>query len=174
NVFRISGAKKAVSISLFHENDQDSLYTLMNLEKFSQKENIQYTFKKLLIHIEDNRYKKELISFLEKVEHFSFPVEVINVYEEVSRRFWKQHQYIFKQQKDIHILIVGYNSFGKQIVSEAEKTHHHSVTNQNFTMTVLDEFPEYSQLGHLEKVPFNIGKESLKMVIREQRKVFTH
>src|SRR5699024_8749186 len=34
NIFRISGAKKAVSISLFHENDQDSLYTLMNLEKF--------------------------------------------------------------------------------------------------------------------------------------------
>src|SRR5699024_359439 len=68
NIFRISGAKKAVSISLFHENDQDSLYTLMNLEKFSQKENIQFTFKKLLIHIEDNRYKTELISFLEKVE----------------------------------------------------------------------------------------------------------
>src|SRR5690625_2092420 len=174
DIFQMCGAEKAESISLFHEKDQDSLYVLMNLEKYARHKNIQLTFTKLLIHIEDNRFKTELISFLEKVEHFSFPVEVINVYEEVSKRFWKQHQYIFKQQKDIHVLIVGYNSFGKQIVSEAEKTHHHSLTNQNFTMTVLDEFPEYSQLGYLEKVPFNIEKESLKTVIREQRKVFTH
>src|SRR5690625_6196190 len=48
--------------------------------------------KKLLIHIEESRYKTELMAFLEKVEHFSFPVEVINVYEEVAKRFWKYHQ----------------------------------------------------------------------------------
>src|SRR5699024_1773039 len=85
DIFRICGAKKAESISLFHEKDQESLYILMSLEEFAQKERIQLTFKKLLIHIEDSRYKSELISFLEKVEHFSFPVEVINIYEEVAR-----------------------------------------------------------------------------------------
>src|SRR5699024_12484598 len=121
NIFRISGAKKAVSISLSHENDQDSLYTLMNLEKFSQQENIQFTFKKLLIHIEDNRYKTDLISFLEKVEHFSFPVEIMNVYEEVAKRFWKSHPYILEEQADTHLIIVGYNALGRQISSEAEK-----------------------------------------------------
>src|SRR5699024_8207497 len=97
NIFRISGAKKAVSISLFHENDQDSLYTLMNLEKFSQKENIQFTFKKLLIHIEDNRYKTELISFLEKVDHFSFLDEIMNVYEEMDCLFVMSHSYILEE-----------------------------------------------------------------------------
>src|SRR5699024_12576620 len=109
NIFRISRANKAVSISLFHEINQDSLYTLMYLEKFSQKENIQFTFNKLLIHIEDNRYKTELISFLEKVEHFSFPVEIMNVYEEVAKRFWKSHPYILEEQTDTHLLIVGYD-----------------------------------------------------------------
>src|SRR5699024_8086532 len=113
NIFRISGAKKAVSISLFHENDQGSLYTLMNLQKSTQKENIQFTFKKLQIHIEDNRYKTELISFAEKVEHFSFPVEIMNVYEQVAKRFWKSHPYILEEQADTHLLIVGYDALGR-------------------------------------------------------------
>src|SRR5699024_11324435 len=97
-IILIIRAMKTIFFIFFNENDQDSLYTLMNLKKFSQKENIQFTFKKLLIHIEDNRYKTELISFLEKVEHFSFPVEIMNVYEEVAKRFWKSHPYILEEQ----------------------------------------------------------------------------
>jgi|SRR5690625_2415447 len=174
DIFRVCSAKKAESISLFHENDQESLYVLMNLEKFSQNKNIKLSFVKLLIHIEDNRYKTELISFLEKVEHFSFPVEVINVYEEVARRFWMQHSYIFKEQKDAHVLVVGYDSLGKQIVSEGEKAHYQSGTNQTYTMTLLEKFPEYQQQDNVEKIPFDIRKESLKTVIEKQQKVFTH
>src|SRR5699024_6927479 len=156
NIFRICGAKKASSISFFHEKDQDSLYLLMNLEKFSQKEKIQFTFKKLLIHIEDNRYKTELISFLEKVEHFSFPVEIINVYEEVAKRFWRYHPYILEEQEDTHLLIVGYDSLGRQIVSEAEKAYHKSRRKkQEFLITVLDSFPEYKLLDNIEEIPFD-------------------
>src|SRR5699024_3352607 len=101
-VFRQCGAKKAASISLFHQHDQESLNVLMRLEKFARARDIQFSFNKVLIHIEDNRYKTELKSFLEKVEHFSFPVEVVNVYEEVARRFWRTHKQIFTEQDDIH------------------------------------------------------------------------
>src|SRR5699024_4023970 len=86
NIFRTIGVKKAASISLFHEKDQQSLYVLMNLEKFSQREKTKLRFKKLLIHIEDNRYRRELLSFLRKIDHFSFQVEVLNVYEEMAKR----------------------------------------------------------------------------------------
>src|SRR5699024_5784533 len=46
NIFQMCGAKKAESISLFHPEDQESLYTLMNLEQFSRNKNIQLDFKK--------------------------------------------------------------------------------------------------------------------------------
>src|SRR5699024_9705820 len=174
NIFRISGAKKAVSISLFHENDQDSLYTLMNLKKISQKDNIQFTLKKLLIHIEDNRYKTELISFLEKVEHFSFTVEIMNVYEEVAKRFWKSHPYILEEQTDTHLLIVGYDALGRQIASEAERAYQKSTNKQGFLITVLDRFSEYKFLDSMEEIPFDIEKDSLREIIEEKQKIFTH
>src|SRR5699024_5370159 len=66
------------------------------------------------------------------------------------------------------------NAFGKQIVSEAEVAHRQSGSNQKFTMTILDEFQEYKQLDNIEKVPFNIEKDSIKTVIEEQQRVFTH
>src|SRR5699024_2217498 len=116
----------------------------------------------------------ELVSFLENVEHFSFPVKVINVYEEVAKRFWQQHQSIFKEQRDVHVLIVGYDALGKQIVAEAKKAYHQSRTKQKYTITVMDEFLEYKQLDNVEKIPFNLEKESLKTVIEKQAKVFTH
>src|SRR5699024_7699371 len=81
---------------------------------------------KLMIHIEESRYKAELIAFLEKVEHFSFPVEVMNVYEEVAKRFWKYHQTVFEGQADIHMLIIGYEAFGQRLAQEARKKHHES------------------------------------------------
>ena len=173
-IFRTCGAKKAASISLFHQNDQKSLNVLMRLEDFARTKKIQLSLKKLLIHIEDNRYKKELISFLDKVDHFSFPVEAINVYEEVARRFWRTHKHIFTEPEDIHILIVGYDSFGKQIAAEANQLHLQNDNKQLLSMTVLDRFPEYKRMGHIEEIPFDIEKDSLKSLIDEKQATFTH
>src|SRR5699024_1729799 len=149
-------------------------YTLMNLEKFSQKENIQFTFKKLLIHIEDNRYKTELISFLEKVEHFSFPVEILNVYEELAKRFWKSHPYILEEQTDTHLVIGEYDVLGRKSASEVERAYQKSTHKQGFLVTVLDRFSEYKFLYSMEEIPFDIEKDSLREIIEEKQKIFTH
>lgn len=111
---------------------------------------------------------------MEKVEHFSFPVEVINVYEEVARRFWRQHEQIFTEQTAIHVLIAGYDSFGKQMALEADRLYHQRGNKDPFTITVLDQFPEYTRSGHIEKIPFDIEKESLKTLIEKNQVKFTH
>jgi len=134
---------------------------------------VQLRCKKLLIHIEDNRYRTELISFLEKIDHFSFKVEVINVYEEMARRFWKNHYEIFEEQNDIHLLVVGYDSFGKQIVAEAVRMYHQKM-KQKLSVTILDSFPEYTSPNRIEKIPFNIEKDSLETIIEENKRKFTH
>src|SRR5699024_333725 len=84
------------------------------------------------------------------------------------------HKHIFKEQKDIHILIVGYDSFGNQIAAEAEQLQLQSGNKHSFTMTVLDRFPEYKRLGNVEKIPFNIEKDSLKTLIEGKQATFTH
>ena len=174
DVFRICGAKKATSISLFHEKDQESLHTLMQLERYAQQKHISLTLKKLMIHIEESRYKTELIAFLEKVEHFSFPVEVINVYEEVAKRFWKYHQTVFEEEADIHLLIIGYEAFGQQIAQVARKSYHQSNRKQKMTITTLDKFLEYQLKNNIEKIPFDIEKDSLKGLIEEKKNIYTH
>ena len=174
NIFRTIGVKKAASISLFHEKDQQSLYVLMNLEKFSQREKTKLRFKKLLIHIEDNRYRRELLSFLRKIDHFSFQVEVLNVYEEMAKRFWKYHQSIFETKKDVHLLVVGYDMFGRQITSEAERTYQQTNMKQKLMMTILDEFPERTISERIEKIPFYIENDSLEAVIEDSSSKFTH
>lgn len=175
DIFQVCGARRAESISLFHERDQDSLYILMNLERFSRNKNIQLQLKKIIIHIEDERYKRDLSSFLKKVEHFSFPIKIINVYEEVARVFWQNHPLIIQKQKDIHILIVGYDSFGRQIASEAEKSYHRLCNNnERLKMTILGDFPEYKLIDNIEKIPFNMKNESLKNVVAKHYKLYTH
>src|SRR5699024_774401 len=119
DLFHVCAAKKAASISLLHEKDQDSLYVLMKIEEFARKEKAPLALKKLLIHMEENHYKKELTSFLNEVEHFSFPVEVVNVYEEIAKRFWKKHPLVIEGEKATHLLIVGYDNLGQQIAAEA-------------------------------------------------------
>src|SRR5699024_5949265 len=79
NVFQMSGVKRAKSVSLFHDNDQESLYILMHLDEYIRKKDIQSTVEKFIVQVENERYQSELVSFFKKVEHFSFPVEVINV-----------------------------------------------------------------------------------------------
>ena len=174
DIFKTIGVKKAESMSLFHERDQQSLDVLMNLEKFSQIEKVHLRLTKLLIHIEDYRYRRELLSFLEKIDHFSFHVEVINVYEEMARQFWRKHQSIFQLTDDVHMLVVGYDAFGKQLISEAEKTFQQIDTKQTLQVTVLDNFPERTLSGNIEKVPFHIEKDSLEAVISAHERRFTH
>lgn len=174
NAFRASGVKKAVSVSLFHEKDKDSLYLLMKLEEYAKKQKSQLSLQKALVHIEENRYKDELISFLRNVEHFSFAVEVINVYEEIARKFWKRHDSIIKENNKAHLLVVGYGALGKQMVSEASKAKHHSGLQHPFAITVLDSSPKASWTAHIEKLSFDIEKESLKTFIEKQQETFTH
>ena len=174
DVFRICGVKKAASISLFHEKDQESLHTLMQLERYAQQKHISFTLNKLMIHIEESRYKAELIAFLEKVEHFSFPVEVMNVYEEVAKRFWKYHQTVFEGQADIHMLIIGYEAFGQRLAQEARKKHHESNSKQKLTITALDKFLDYQLKNNIEKIPFDIEIDSLKGLIEEKKNIYTH
>src|SRR5699024_12143117 len=40
--------------------------------------------------------------------------------------------------------------------------------------TMLDEFTQCEQQNHIKKVPFHIEKDSLKTVIEEQQRAFTH
>src|SRR5699024_2050722 len=120
------GVKKAKSISLFHPGDRESLFVLMNLEKYARQKKLTLNMDKVIIELEDNRYKMELLSFLEKVEYFSFPVEVINVYEAVARNFWKYHQEILQTTNEIHFLIVGYQAFGQQLVRTIEEIDQNS------------------------------------------------
>src|SRR5699024_11621412 len=126
------------------------------------------------IHIGDNRYKTELISFLEKVEHFSFPVEIMNVYEEVAKRFWKSHPYILEEQTDTHLLIVGYDALGRQIASESERACQKSTNKQGVLITVLDRICEYKFLDSREEIPFDIEKDSLREIIEEKQKILTN
>src|SRR5699024_2376868 len=117
---------------------------------------------------------RELLSFLEKIDHFSFHVEVINVYEEMARQFWRKHQSIFQLTDDVHMLVVGYDAFGKQLISEAEKAFQKTDTKQTLQVTVLDDFPERTLSGSIEKVPFHIEKDSLEAVISAHERRFTH
>src|SRR5699024_1542993 len=112
----------------------------------------------LLIHIEDNRYKKELISFLDKVDHFSFPVEAINVYEEVATRLWRTHKHIFTEPEDIHIMIVGYDSFGKQIDAAANQLQLQNDNKQLLSITVLDRYAEYKLICNIKEMPSDTDK----------------
>lgn len=199
NIFHVTGAKRAKSISLFHEKDQDSLYVLMSLEKYVRAKQLSLNVKKLIIHLEDNRYQAELMSFLQNVEHFSFPVEVINVYEAVAKQFWHNHEAIFAGDvtdgvrlsdapssmpvsdaatvdaaTDVHLLVIGYDSFGKQLVMEAEKCNERVGVMQDFSITVFDAFPVSDIAGRVRFVPFNSDTDELTAVIDAQEKVFTH
>ncbi|HLR54366.1 MAG TPA: hypothetical protein VK078_06515 [Pseudogracilibacillus sp.] len=174
DLFHVCAAKKAASISLFHEKDQDSLYVLMKIEEFARKEKAPLALKKLLIHMEENHYKKELTSFLNEVEHFSFPVEVVNVYEEIAKRFWKKHPLVIEGEKATHLLIVGYDNLGQQIAAEANKVSRKNELNHECLITVLGDFTSRANIGNMEMIPFNIKEESFTEILKSEQKQFTH
>lgn len=173
HIFKVCGITKAKSVSIFYENDQNNLYILLKLEQFFQDLTVQRIFKKLIIHIEEHHYKAELISFLKTVNLIPAPTKVINVYEEVAKRFWKKHQAVFQHGNDVHLLVVGHDSFGKQIISEAEKSFQKNKKDGQFTITILDEFMEREVCGNIEKIPFNIEKDSLESAIANHHYKFT-
>src|SRR5699024_10616318 len=94
--------------------------------------------------------------------------------EEMVRQFWRKHQSIFQLTHDVHMLVVGYDAFGKQLISEAEKAFQQTDTKQTLQVTVLDDFPERTLSGSIEKVPFHIEKDSLDAVISAHETRFTH
>lgn len=173
NVFRLCSANKAKSISIFFPEDQANLYILLKLEQFFQHQKVQHTLKKILIHIEDARYKVELRSFLETVHYIPVEVKVFNVCEEVAKRFWEKHPLILEQSESAHLLIVGYDILGKAIAEEAEKIAQLNLQDENFTMTILDAFSTYEQQGHVEKIPFDSEEDSLATVIKNHSIQFT-
>src|SRR5699024_11372454 len=86
-LFSKSAIHKAKSVILFEEKDEDSLYTLMELENVVERQQKPMRLQKLIIHLENVRYQKELTSFIENMEGFSFHVEMINVYNMLSVKF---------------------------------------------------------------------------------------
>jgi len=171
-VFHLCAAKKASSITLFHKEDQDSLSLLMNLQKFSQTENIELRFSRLLIHIEDNRFKLALKTFLEEVEHFSGQVMMMNVYEEVAKKFWRNHSHIF--DNDAHLLIVGFNQLGEQISAIAQEEHSQIQPTSHLAITVLDNSVSNKAVNPIEFVAFDLPNDSLKEIILQRNEIFTH
>src|SRR5699024_11010513 len=130
--------------------------------------------KKLLIHMEENHYKKELTSFLNEVEHFSFPVEVVNVYEEIAKRFWKKHPLVIEGEKATHLLIVGYDNLGQQIAAEANKVTRQNELNHECSITVLGDFTSRANVGNMEKIPFNIKEESCTDILKIEQQRTTN
>ena len=170
NVFQISGIKRAKSVSLFHDNDQESLYVLMHLDEYIRKKNFQSTVKKVIVQIENERYQSELVSFLNKVEHFSFPVEIINVYEEIAKRFWQNHENILEDDSNLNFLVVGYERLGKQIVHRALDVS----SEKKLTFTVLDHFSEEEKKGSIEVISFNIEIDSLRSFIAKRKDDYSY
>src|SRR5699024_3877227 len=122
----------------------------------------------LVIHLEDNRYQRELMDFLENVNHFSFPVEVMNVYEEVAKIFWDKHEHIFAQEHPVHLLMVGFNVFGRQLAFEAEALHAKRDSANDLTITIFDDFAKREKWNDMEQVPFNKEEDTLSDVIKAQ------
>lgn len=172
SIFHLCAAKKAKSISLFHTNDCDSLSLLMNAQRFSQSEKIQFSVHRLLIHIENDRFKLALKTFLEKVGHFSGQVMVVNVYEEVAKEFWQNHAHILKE--DAHLLIVGFNLLGEQISIIANEMHHHIHSDSELAITVLDDSVSHKSIDQMKFVRLNSINESLEEMILQRDEVFTH
>src|SRR5699024_346217 len=151
-----------------------SLYVLMKIEEFARKEKAPLALKKLLIHMEENHYKKELTSFLNEVEHFSFPVEVINVYEEIAKLFWERHPLVIQGEKATQLIIVGYDNLGQQIAAEANKVTRQNELKHECSITVLGDFTSRANVGNMEKIPFNIKEESFTEILKSEQKRFTH
>src|SRR5699024_12381184 len=119
-------------------------------------------------------YKIELTSFLNEVEPFSFPVEVVNVYEEIAKRFWKKHPLVIEGEKATHLLIVGYDNLGQQIAAEANKVTRQNELNHECLITVLGEFTSRANVGSMERIPFNRKEESFTEILKSEQKRFTH
>ncbi|MEJ8777955.1 NAD-binding protein [Pseudogracilibacillus sp. ICA-222130] len=173
-IFSKSAVHKAKSVLLFEEKDQDSLYTLMELENFVERHKKPMPLQKLIIHLENVRYQKELTSFIENMEGFSFHVEIINVYHMLSVKFWQEHEHIFTKSKRLDVLVVGNGKIGTQMVAEAEKMYEKQHVSIPFSLTVLGDFPRKTSTGNQIHLPFHAETDELVTVIENEEKDFTH
>ncbi|HLQ74307.1 MAG TPA: NAD-binding protein [Bacillota bacterium] len=170
NIFQVTGVKRAKSVSLFHNDDQDSLYVLMHLDQYIRQQKYAVSLNKVIVQIENERYQSELESFLKKVEHFAFPVDIINVYEEVAKRFWKSHSSILTSDSSSHFLVVGYEKLGKQMIHEVSKKQTHNKAH----ITVIDHFAKEETDDFVTMIPFDMETESLRLFITDEKTTYSH
>lgn len=171
-LFRKCGVRKAKSISLFHLKDRESLRVLMRLETYAQASRMSFRTKKVLIHVEASRFKYELQSFLKGVEHFSFPVQIMNVYETIAKKFWQDHTSQFKQFDQLNLLVVGYNALGKEII---EQVNRFSEKNKIQTaVTVLDVAETKIDHPQVKLLPFDVNHDEISQLIADKQADYTH
>src|SRR5699024_11255990 len=96
---------------------------IIELDNILELQQNQIILQKLIIHLENVRYQKELTSFIENMEGFSFHVEMINVYNMLSVKFWREHEHLFRKSERLDLLVVGNGKIGTEMVAEAEKMY---------------------------------------------------
>lgn len=168
HIFSKVAAKKATSILLFHEKDRDSLYVLMELEKFTR--GMTSEIEKVVIHLENYRYRRELASFVNNIEHFSFPVVTMNVYEAMASQFWENHASILHTTENPHLLMVGYGELGKQLSMKAKQMAQH----ENIAITVLDDRETKTVQDNMNFLPFREKESDLQSIIETTDMEYTH
>ena len=173
-IFSKSAIHKAKSVILFEEKDEDSLYTLMELENVVERQQKPMRLQKLIIHLENVRYQKELTSFIENMEGFSFHVEMINVYNMLSVKFWQEHEHLFTKSERLDLLVVGNGKIGTEMIAEAEKMYEKVHASVPLSLTVLGDFPTKAYIGNQKHIPFHAETDELVTVIENDEKDFTH
>lgn len=168
NIFSKVAAKKATSILLFHEKDRDSLYVLMELEQYTRR--VTNNIKKVVIHLENYRYRRELTAFIKNIEHFSFPVVTINVYEAMATEFWKDHASLLQTTENPHLLMVGYGELGEQLSLKAKQM----AENKNLAITVLEDRETEIVQDNITFIPFREEATDLQTVIEATDMAYTH
>lgn len=168
NIFSKVAAQKAQSILLFHEKDRDSLYVLMELEEFTRR--VTSKIKKVLIHLENYRYRRELTAFVKNMEHFSFPVVTMNVYEAMAEQFWKNHAKILEKPDKLHLLMVGYGELGQQLSLQAKQMG----SEEKLAITVLEDRETESLQDGMTFIPFREEEMDLQRVIEKTGQAYSH
>src|SRR5699024_8302112 len=95
----------------------------------------------LIIHLENVRYQKESTSFIENMEGFSFHVEMINVYNMLSVKFWQEHEHLFTKSERLDLLVVGNGKIATEMVAEAEKMYENVHVSVPLSLPVIARLP---------------------------------
>lgn len=167
-IFSKVSAKKAKSILLFHEKDRDSLYVLMELEQFTKQ--VTSEIEKVVIHLENYRYRRELAAFVKNIEHFSFPVVTMNVYEAMATQFWESHATLLQTTENPHLLMLGYGEMGEQLSLKAKQM----ARDKNLAITVLEDRERETVQDNMTFIPYREEETDLQTIIEETDMRYTH